>query len=93
MLKAPSCTASGIISFSDAEEIAALPWRPESFRRCPDCGVAPNGFHHTNCDQEKCPRCGGQFIVCQIVGCGFLDNNESLENEANKPLAHKGARQ
>jgi Zn-finger nucleic acid-binding protein len=32
--------------------------------RCPDCNIAPGGRHHANCDQEECPKCGGQLLGC-----------------------------
>jgi len=35
--------------------------------RCPDCGIAPGGVHHTNCQHEVCPKCHGQLISCS---CG-----------------------
>lgn len=31
---------------------------------CHDCGVAIGGFHHTGCDWEICPKCGGQRFIC-----------------------------
>ena len=34
--------------------------------RCPDCGVQQGGFHHLECDWERCPKCEGQMITC---GC------------------------
>lgn len=32
--------------------------------RCSDCGAQPGNFHHYGCDQERCPKCGGQMISC-----------------------------
>lgn len=32
--------------------------------RCHDCGCKLGEFHHTGCDMEVCPCCGGQFISC-----------------------------
>ena len=31
---------------------------------CPDCGVAPGGFHARGCDIEQCPYCGRQLLAC-----------------------------
>jgi Zn-finger nucleic acid-binding protein len=39
--------------------------KPTEGDRCPDCGVAPGGIHHPDCDIQQCPRCHGQ-----IGGCG-----------------------
>lgn len=35
-------------------------------RTCHDCGVAFNGFHHRDCDWERCPKCCNQLLGC---GC------------------------
>jgi len=37
---------------------------PSVWARCPDCAVAAGQLHVVNCDQEKCPRCRGQFLSC-----------------------------
>jgi hypothetical protein len=31
---------------------------------CHDCAVPLGGFHHSRCDMEQCPECGGQRITC-----------------------------
>lgn len=33
---------------------------------CGDCGTIAkdDSYHHTSCDQEICPRCGGQMLAC-----------------------------
>lgn len=32
--------------------------------RCRDCGCKYGYFHHWLCDQETCPKCGGQILSC-----------------------------
>lgn len=32
---------------------------------CNDCGARRGNFHHPPCDREECPRCHGQFLLCQ----------------------------
>lgn len=41
-------------------------WSPEEFnsRDCHDCGAENGQYHHPGCDSEECPRCGGQYIIC-----------------------------
>ncbi|MCP3684681.1 MAG: hypothetical protein GY861_18595 [bacterium] len=38
---------------------------------CGDCGVKHGGFHHPQCDVERCPRCKGQ-----LISCGCLDEED-----------------
>ena len=39
--------------------------------KCTDCGAAMGHFHHPGCDQERCPVCGLQLIMC-----GCIDEEE-----------------
>jgi hypothetical protein len=31
---------------------------------CGDCAVKEGQLHHWGCDNEKCPKCGGQALGC-----------------------------
>jgi hypothetical protein len=39
---------------------------PETFnnRTCHDCAAPMGEIHHLGCDMEECPKCGGQYFVC-----------------------------
>lgn len=39
---------------------------PEAFnnRQCHDCGASMGELHQLGCDWEECPRCGGQYYIC-----------------------------
>lgn len=60
-----SCDNNSIVVFPNGEEKKAVPY-DDPGDRCYDCHVAHGGFHHSGCDMERCPKCGGQLISC---GC------------------------
>ena len=70
MLTAASCTVSAL--HIGGKPFAAVPYGGETrygrivstLRRCHDCGVEPEGFHHLGCDWAECPHCRGQLFTC-----------------------------
>jgi len=64
-----TCTGNTHIEYPDGKVLKAVPFDPKLLHlprwfRCPECNVVPGGNHHPNCDQEYCPRCGGQLVSC-----------------------------
>jgi hypothetical protein len=64
-----TCEGNTSIEYPDGEVLEPVPYDPKRIHapnwfRCPDCNVVPGGIHHANCDQEYCPKCGGQLISC-----------------------------
>ena len=64
-----SCLGNKRVLFSDGQAEPSVPCTATECGngRCVDCNVAVGGFHHPGCDQEKCPRCGGQLISCDCL--------------------------
>lgn len=48
---------------------------------CHDCEVMIGGYHHPGCDMERCPKCGGQFMVCDCE----VDDEVTREMVASSP--------
>jgi hypothetical protein len=64
-----TCKENVSIEYPDGEVLKPVPHNPNRLHlpgwfRCPDCNVVPGGNHHSNCDQEICPKCSGQLISC-----------------------------
>ena len=70
MTTAGSCVVK-TMTFADGQTLPRIPFGNSegdgvTGERCGDCAVQWGGYHHPNCDMERCPRCGGQLISC---GC------------------------
>lgn len=64
---ADTCLVNTVIEYPNGDKLQALTYHfDEGNGRCHDCNIKHGGFHHLNCDVERCPKCGGQLISC---GC------------------------
>jgi len=75
-----TCEGNASIEYPDGSTLPKTPFNPKTlhlpnWHRCPDCNVAPGGNHHWNCDEEPCPKCGGQLISC---ACFDSESQEAL---------------
>ena len=73
-----TCDGNKVIKFPDGTEMDAFPYKNEyresgTGYRCHDCNIKEGGYHHPNCDMERCPRCGGQ-----LISCGCLDDEQRV---------------
>lgn len=71
--KTKSCSGNTKIKFDDGKSLDSIPYNGNYGDRCPDCKVEEDGFHHPNCDIEKCPRCECQLISCD---CLFAEDDD-----------------
>lgn len=70
-----TCEGNAFIEYPDGQALERISYNPKTLHlptwfRCPDCNVIPGGIHHMNCDQEHCPKCGGQLISCDCFDAG-----------------------
>jgi len=66
-----SCDGNLVVTFPDKSTMPSIRYRAEDGRNCHDCNVMEGGHHHPGCDDERCPKCGGQ-----LISCGCLDDAE-----------------
>lgn len=45
-------------------EVEREVWQGDGGYRCPDCATTTGHLHHTSCDQEYCPNCDNQLLMC-----------------------------
>lgn len=57
--------------------------------RCGDCRVIHTGkeTHHQGCDNERCPKCGGQFIGCECK-IEYFAKRKPRKEDLERDLAH-----
>lgn len=73
MLTAKGCKTVSYF-LNNGKEVKPIPAGGEGWIQpggtCNDCGAHFGNKHHTGCDIERCPECGGQFISCD---CDYSD--------------------
>lgn len=71
MNKAASCAKTAFVR--EGQTVYGVRW--EGPGRCGDCAVLPGGYHHIGCDQERCPFCHSQMLMC---GCAAQEDPEKV---------------
>lgn len=87
MLTAASCTVSAL--HIEGQPFPVVPYGAETrygrivstLRRCHDCGVEPDGFHHLGCDWAECPHCRSQLFTCTCPFDEFAEDSDGEELE------------
>jgi ribosomal protein S27AE len=75
---APEASCLPILVDEAGGRFARILYLPDDDYACGDCGTAPGNFHHVNCDQEECPRCGGQLLTCTMLESHQLAGDEEM---------------
>lgn len=91
-----SCTVKTVeIPGAESDKtLPSVPYEPEyggPTQRCHDCGVARGGYHHPGCDMERCPRCGGQLIVCGCLSDEAYDAWQRVRGERDAMQVERDA--
>lgn len=67
MKESSGCIHDRTITFADGEEATPIANEATYAPSCHDCGAVEGEYHHPGCDMEECPRCGGQYFICDCV--------------------------
>jgi len=68
-------------------ELGDFDYDCEPSATCHDCGCGVGELHHLNCDAQRCPACGHQFISCDC-NVRVLDDEENI-SKFDKSLYYK----
>ena len=66
MMESDGCTHR-YISFNDDKDWYKRDTKTFDGERCFDCNTKEGHTHHRGCDEERCPKCGGQLITCDCI--------------------------
>lgn len=69
MLVANGCDGDRTITYADGTELDPIAFskNDQPGGECHDCGAFPGEYHHPGCDMERCPRCNGQYFICDCA--------------------------
>ena len=72
MVKAahPETKCKFLIKIEDGKEVEKVQ-RHMCGAPCGDCGAKKGEYHWDGCDQEYCPKCGEQLLMCECNWTNF----------------------